>query len=64
MFKRVTVCLLISLLLLGLLAIAETAVPETPGAQVGGTLTIGVSQTFKDLDPRIMNSAYLSLIHI
>ena len=58
MFKRMTVCLLVSLLFLGLLAIAETAVPETPGAQIGGTLTIGVSQTFKDLDPRIMNSAY------
>lgn len=58
MLKRVGLFLGLSLLVLGLLGVAETSVPETPGAHVGGTLTIGVSQTFKDLDPIIANSAY------
>ena len=42
----------------GLVAVAQTSVPETPDAKVGGTITVGVSQTFIDLDPRIMNSVY------
>jgi len=42
----------------GLLVVGETSVPETPGANVGGTVTVGVSQTFIDMDPRVMNSAY------
>jgi len=60
--KRVGFTLMVGLLVFGMLAVAETNVPETPGAQVGGTLTIGVSQTFKDLDPRIANSAYDSYV--
>jgi peptide/nickel transport system substrate-binding protein len=58
MVKRVGLFLGLSLLVLGLIGVAQTSVPETPGAHVGGTLTIGVSQTFKDLDPIIANSAY------
>ena len=58
MLKRVGLLLGLSLLVLGLLGVAETSVPETPGAHVGGTLTVGVSQTFKDLDPIIANSTY------
>jgi len=56
--KRVGLVLTLGLLVFGALAVAETAVPETPGATVGGDLVIGVSQTFKDMDPRIANSAY------
>jgi len=58
MMKRVGLVLTLGLLVFGALAVAETAVPETPGATVGGDLVIGVSQTFKDMDPRIANSAY------
>jgi len=58
MLKKGTLCLAVSLLMFGVLVMADTAIPETPGAHVGGTLTIGVSQTFKDLDPRIMNAVY------
>jgi len=56
--KRMLVCLTGLLLLIGVVSIADTAIPETPGANVGGTLTIGVSQSFKDLDPRIWTSTY------
>lgn len=56
--KRVCLFLVIGLFVFGSLAVAETAIPETPGATVGGDLVVGVSQTFKDLDPRISNSAY------
>ncbi len=56
--KRVGLILTLGLLVFGSLAFAQTPVPETPGANVGGDLVIGVSQTFKDMDPRIMNSAY------
>jgi peptide/nickel transport system substrate-binding protein len=62
MTKRVGLFLTLGLLVFGSLAVAETAVPETPGATVGGDLVIGVSQTFKDLDPRISNSAYDSYV--
>lgn len=58
MLRKMAVCLFVSLFVFGLLAVAQTSVPETPGAHVGGTITIGVSQTFIDLDPRISNSAY------
>jgi len=58
MLRKMAVCLFVSLLVFGLLAVAQTSVPETPGAHVGGTLTVGVSQTFIDMDPRIMNSVY------
>ncbi|MBC7221097.1 ABC transporter substrate-binding protein [Candidatus Bipolaricaulota bacterium] len=43
-------------------AFGETSKPSTPGAKVGGTLTIGVSQDFKDMDPRIANSVYDSYV--
>jgi len=62
MMKRVGLVLTLGLLVFGTLAVAETAVPETPGASVGGDLVIGVSQTFKDMDPRIANSAYDSYV--
>lgn len=62
MLRKVLIGLGISLLAFGAVALAQTAVPETPGAHVGGTLTIGVSQTFKDLDPRVSNSAYDSYV--
>jgi peptide/nickel transport system substrate-binding protein len=62
MMKRVTILLALGLLAFGSLAVAQTAVPETPGATIGGDLVIGVSQTFKDLDPRISNSAYDSYV--
>jgi len=58
MLKRVLLSLAIGLLVFGAVSLADTAIPETPGAHVGGTLTIGVSQTFKDMDPRIMNDVY------
>jgi peptide/nickel transport system substrate-binding protein len=48
----------LGLLAFGFVAVAQTPVPETPGATQGGELIIGVSQTFKDLDPRVSNSAY------
>ncbi len=62
MTKRVGLFLALGLLVFGSLAVAQTAVPETPGATVGGDMVIGVSQTFKDLDPRISNSAYDSYV--
>lgn len=58
MLRKMAVCLFMSLFVFGLLAVAQTSVPETPGAHVGGTLTVGVSQTFIDMDPRVMNSVY------
>jgi len=63
MLKKGVLCLAISVLMFGVLVVADTAVPETPGAYVGGTLTIGVSQTFKDLDPRVSNSAYDAYVY-
>jgi len=62
MMKRVCLFLALGLLVFGSLAVAQTAIPATPGATVGGDLVIGVSQTFKDLDPRIANSAYDSYV--
>lgn len=62
MTKRIGLFLALGLLVFGFLAVADTAVPETPGATVGGDLVVGVSQTFKDLDPRIANSAYDSYV--
>lgn len=62
MMKRACLTLALGLLIFGSVAIAQTAIPETPGATVGGDLVIGVSQTFKDLDPRISNSAYDSYV--
>ncbi len=58
MTKRVGLFLALGLLVFGSLAVAETAVPETPDATVGGELVVGSGQTFKDLDPRISNSVY------
>ena len=58
MRARIGVVLSVLVMVFGLLAVAETSVPETPGANVGGTVTVGVSQTFIDMDPRVMNSAY------
>jgi len=49
---------IVALLLSGLLAVAQTSVPETPGANIGGTVIVGVSQTFISLDPRSSDSAY------
>lgn len=51
-------CLVVSLLMFGVASLADTAIPVNAGAGVGGTLTIGVSQTFKDMDPRMMNDVY------
>ena len=62
MMKRVGLFLTLGLLVFGSLAVAQTAIPATPDATVGGDLVIGVSQTFKDLDPRISNSAYDSYV--
>jgi ABC-type oligopeptide transport system substrate-binding subunit len=62
MTKRVGLFLTLGLLVFGILAVAETPVPETPGAVVGGNLIIASSQTFKDMDPRIANSAYDSYV--
>jgi len=47
-----------SLLVFGLVAVAQTSVPETPDANVGGTLTVASSQTFVDMDPRVCNDVY------
>ena len=58
MLRRVTAWLGVGLALFGLLAVADTVIPNTPGAKTGGTLVIGVSQTFSDLDPRISNTVY------
>ena len=58
MLRRVCLFLALGLFVFGSLAVAQTAIPATPDANVGGDLVIGVSQTFKDLDPRIANSAY------
>ena len=58
MLRKMAVCLFLSLFVFGLLAVAQTSVPETPDANVGGTVTVGVSQTFIDMDPRVSNSAY------
>jgi len=62
MMKRVGLSLALGLVVFGLVAVAQTAVPSTPGAKVGGDLVIASSQTFKDLDPRIANSAYDSYV--
>ena len=56
--RKLLLLLGISMVVFGLVAVAQTSVPETPGAMVGGTITVGVSQTFIDLDPRVMNSVY------
>lgn len=53
---------ILGLAVLGWAALGQTPVPSTPGARVGGTLTIGVSQDFKDMDPRIANSMYDSYV--
>lgn len=58
MYARLGVVLSLIVVVFGLLAVAQTSVPETPGAHVGGAVTVGVSQTFIDMDPRISNSAY------
>ena len=58
MLRKMAVCLFVSLFVFGLLAVAQTSVPETPDAHVGGTVTVGVSQTFIDMDPRVGNSVY------
>ncbi len=58
MTKRVGLILALGLLVFGSLAVAQTPVPETPGAVPGGDLVVGSGQTFKDLDPRIANSVY------
>ena len=56
--RKLLLVLGISVLVFGLSAIAQTSAPETPGANVGGTVTVGVSQTFIDMDPRVANSVY------
>jgi len=56
--RRAVVLASVALLVFGLVAVAQTSVPETPDARVGGTVTVGVSQTFIDMDPRVMNSVY------
>jgi len=56
--RKLLLLLGISMVVFGLVAVAQTTAPETPGAKVGGTVTVGVSQTFIDLDPRVSNSVY------
>jgi peptide/nickel transport system substrate-binding protein len=56
--RRLLIGLAVALVAFGVVAVAQTNVPETPGATPGGTLTLGVGQVFQNLDPRIMNSAY------
>ena len=58
MLRRVTAWFGVGLALFGLVAAADTVIPETPGATVGGTLVIASSSTFSDLDPRISNTVY------
>jgi len=60
--RRLLIGLVVALVAFGVAGLAETNVPETPGATLGGTLTLGVGQVFKDLDPRISNSAYDSYV--
>jgi len=56
--KRIMLLGVMLCLIIGTIAVAETAVPQTPNATPGGTLTIGVSQTFQNLDPRIGKGNY------
>ncbi|HCP32005.1 TPA: hypothetical protein DIT45_01955 [Candidatus Acetothermia bacterium] len=58
MLTRIAAWLGVGLALFGFVAVADTVILNTPGAKTGGTLVIGVSQTFWDLDPRISNSFY------
>jgi peptide/nickel transport system substrate-binding protein len=62
MLRKLVLVLALGVVLAGVIGAAQTLVPSTPGAKEGGTLTIGVSQDFKDLDPRISNSAYDSYV--
>jgi peptide/nickel transport system substrate-binding protein len=63
MVRKLALLVGIGLFLMGALGAAQTLVPATPDAKVGGTLVIGVSQDFKDLDPRISNSAYDAYVY-
>jgi len=56
--KRIMLLGVMLCLIIGMIAVAETAVPQTPGATPGGTLIIGISQTFQNLDPRIGKGNY------
>ncbi len=56
--RKLLLVLGISLVVFGLVAVGQTSVPETPGANVGGTLTVASSQTFVDMDPRVCNDVY------
>jgi len=58
MLRKVIVWGIVSVLMVGLVAIAETNVPETPEANVGGTLTVGLQSTLSSLDPRLVNDTY------
>ncbi|UCF10595.1 MAG: hypothetical protein JSW65_02675, partial [Candidatus Bipolaricaulota bacterium] len=60
--RRLLIGLFVALVAFGVVAVAQTNVPETPGATPGGTLTLGVGQVFQNLDPRISNSAYDSYV--
>ncbi len=62
MLQKAMSLLSVLVLLSGVVGLAQTA-PETPDATKGGTLTIGVGQTFKDLDPRVSNSAYDAYVY-
>ena len=56
--KRALAMVMMGCLVVGMAAFGQTAVPETPGATPGGTLTIGISQTFQNFDPRIGKGNY------
>jgi len=55
--KRVLVLLGVSLML-GASVFAQTNIPATPGAHIGGTLTIGIDEGISCLDPRLTGSGY------
>lgn len=63
MVRKLALVCVVGLFLWGALGAAQTLVPSTPDAKVGGTLVIGVSQDFKDLDPRVSNSQYNSYVY-
>jgi len=56
--KRVALLAIMLCLAVGSAGLAETAIPQTPDAATGGTLTVGISQTFQNLDPRIGKGNY------
>lgn len=56
--RRVAIGLIVGLLVFGVWAAAETNVPETVEAYIGGMLAIGVSGEIYGLDPRTSENCY------